>query len=137
MGLYLAVFEEDDELDGIDVGSYSDFSFFRNTVVACLEPAGAGSRFPTLILHADCDGEWTPEQSQKLDLELAEIASEFQRLPPVVLNSTWQTEVVKTFGLPLATLYDCFFDVDGESLLERMRSLAQLSINTGHPILFQ
>ena len=37
MGLYLCVFDNDDELEGVEVGSYSDFDFFRSTVTELLE----------------------------------------------------------------------------------------------------
>ncbi len=45
MGLYLCIFEHDDELDGIDVGSYSGFNFFRDTVTELLENAVTGTQF--------------------------------------------------------------------------------------------
>jgi hypothetical protein len=56
MGLYLCVFQGDEELDGVDVGSYGDFNHFRS-VVAGLEDGPPGSKYPTLILHPDSDGD--------------------------------------------------------------------------------
>jgi len=35
------------------------------------------------------------------------------------------------------TLYDCFFDIDGEPLLERLINLTRLSQRRSLPILFQ
>jgi len=136
MGLYLAIFEGDEELDGVEVGAYADFSAFRDVVVSNLEAGSAGSRFPTLILHSDCDGEWTPEQAAILKSELKIVAEAFAGLPPIPLNG-WKAEVAKMFGIRPTTLADCFFDVDGEPLLERLLGLARLSQERNLPILFQ
>ena len=70
MGLYLTIFAGDEELDGVEVGAYADFSAFRDAVVSNLEAGNAGDRFPTLILHSDCDGEWSPDEAAKLEIEL-------------------------------------------------------------------
>jgi hypothetical protein len=35
------------------------------------------------------------------------------------------------------TPYDCFFDVDGENLTERLLRLAQRATEAGRPILFK
>lgn len=137
MGLYLAVFDDSEELDGVEVGLYSDFSAFRNAVVSNLEPGGAGSKFPTLILHSDCDGQWTPEEAKKLVEELKQISSCFCELPAVTFNSDWQKEIAKTHGIAPKSLYECFIDVDGEPLLDRLISLARLSSERSLPILFQ
>ncbi|HVP52923.1 MAG TPA: Imm70 family immunity protein [Terriglobales bacterium] len=137
MGLYLAVFDDGDELDGVEIVGYSDFSAFRNAVVNNLEGSVAGSRFPTLILHSDCDGQWTPNEAAVLEHELEIISSRFRKLPPTPLNSDWQKQVAKTLGLQLNSLYDCFFDVDGEPLLDRLIKLAKLSQARSLPILFQ
>lgn len=137
MGLYLVVFDESEELDGVDVGHYADFEAFRVTVLDRLERNMRGARFPILMLHSDCDGQWTPQESSALLIELEEIAARFRELPPTKLNSDWQRSVAKTFGVELRTLYDCFFDVDGEPLLQRLISLARLSSGRQLPILFQ
>lgn len=136
MGLYLAVFDGDKELDGVEVGAYVDFAAFRDAVAAHLECGHAGSRFPTLIFHSDCDGEWSPDEAAALEVELQSIAQEFAELPPVALVG-WKAEVAKTFGLKAVSLGDCFFDVDGEPLLERLVGLARLSKGRKLPILFQ
>lgn len=136
MGLYLTIFENDVELDGVEVGAYADFSTFRGAVVSNLEAGIAGSRFPTLIIHSDCDGEWTPEQAVLLESELNVIAREFVRLPPIPLDG-WKAEVARMLGIRPANLADCFFDVDGEPLLERLLGLARLSREHSLPILFQ
>jgi len=46
-------------------------------------------------------------------------------------------EVAKTFGINPKSLLECFFDVDGEPLLERILELTKLSQEQKLPILFQ
>jgi hypothetical protein len=77
MGLYLALFDGGDELDGVEVGSYSDFGAFRDAVVAHLEEGVTGSRCPTLIMHSDSDGQWTPAEAADLERELQTIRTRF------------------------------------------------------------
>lgn len=137
MGLYLSVFNDDEEIEGVEVGSYSDFDFFRSTVTDLLENGQTGSRFPTLILHSDCDGEWCPEDCKKLVKELAIISNALKDLPAVEFHSGWQKDVAKSVGLKPANLHDCFIDVDGEPLLERMRKLGEIAIENEKAILFQ
>lgn len=138
MGLYLCVFDElGDELEGVEVGSYADFNFFRDAVVATVENGAAGTVCPVLNGHSDCDGDWTCEEANRLLAELAQIAEVMRRYPPVEFNSEWKNQVAKTFGIAPETLLDCFFDIDGESLVGRLQQLAQVSIVSGQPILFQ
>jgi len=137
MGLYLCIFDGDEELDGVEVGSYADFGAFRDCIVRELEGGRAGSRFPTLIFHADDDGQWSPSEARELEKELAAIRDEFRRRPPIPITSDWQNQVAKTFGLQINTLHDCFFDVDGEPLLERLINLAKLSQHRALAIVFQ
>lgn len=136
MGLYLVIFDNEDEVEGVEVGHYSDFADFRDAVVKRLERGVAGTRFPTLILHSDCDGEWTPQESALLESELAAIRAEFEALPPIPLKG-WQKDIAKTFGINPSNLSDCFFDVDGEPLLDRLIGLARISQTKSRPILFQ
>ncbi len=126
MGLYLTIFDDGEELDGVEVGTYADFNTFRDAVIKNLEGGKAGSKYPTLILHSDCDGQWSPSEAADLEQELMNISDEFHRLPPVQLGADWQGQVAKTFGLQISNLYDCFFDVDGEPLLERLANLASV-----------
>jgi hypothetical protein len=137
MGLYLCVFSDDDELDGVEVGSYSDFGAFRDLVTESLEGGKAGRRYPTLILHSDSDGEWTVEQCEALKQELESISSQFRRLPAIAIAAGWQSEVARLVTLKPTCLYDCFFDVDGEPLLERLCDLCDVAIENGEPIVFQ
>jgi hypothetical protein len=137
MGLYLCVFDGDDELEGVEVGSYADFAFFRNSVTAILENGIEGKKYPTLIIHSDCDGEWSPAESKKLRAELADISERFRCEPAVEFSAAWQKQVAKLLGLKPSSLYDSFIDVDGEPLLERLTRLCAVAIESGKPILFQ
>jgi hypothetical protein len=137
VGLYLAIFDEEIELEGVEIGTYADFGVFRDAVVNHLENRAAGSRFPTLILHSDCDGLWTPGEAMKLEKELETISARFKELPPIPLEAEWKKQTAKLFSIRIGTLYDCFFDVDGEPLLERLIGLSRLSQAKGLPILFQ
>ncbi len=137
MGLYLCVFEEDEELEGVEIGSYADFNFFRDAVTATLEQGKAGSVCPTLNNHHDCDGSWSPEESAGLLAELKLAEEALMRHPPVEFNSPWKKQVAKSFGISPKNLAECFFDVDGEPLLARLRQLAQISTERNIPILFQ
>jgi hypothetical protein len=137
MGLYLCIFDEDEEIDGVEVGGYADFNRFRDCIARHLEKEGAGSRFPTLNLHSDCDGEWSPSEAERLEKELVEIGDEFRRRQPIAIEPDWQKHVIRHHDLQIGTLYDCFFDVDGEPLIERLAGLARRSRERRLPILFQ
>lgn len=137
MGLYLCIFNKEEELEGVEVGSYSDFEYFRANVTQYLESGSPGSRFPTLILHSDCDGEWVTTECALLKVELELIAAAFRAFPPIPLRSGWQELVAKSIGLRPSTLYESFIDVDGELLLERLIRLCEVAIDTKLSILFQ
>jgi hypothetical protein len=49
----------------------------------------------------------------------------------------WQRKVAREFGLTRATLFDCFFDVDGEPFFDRLAQLCRVAIEQGRPIIFQ
>lgn len=138
MGLYLCIFDDaDNELGGVEVGSYGDFNYFRDIVISTVEKGRAGTVCPLLINHSDSDGEWRSEQARDLLTELGVIAKIMRAHPPVEFNSAWKKEVANTFDLHPQSLLECFFDIDGELLVERLVQIAHLSISTGQPILFQ
>jgi hypothetical protein len=137
MGLYLCVFENSEELDGVEVGSYSDFDFFRSSVTELLESGVSGSKYPTLIIHHDSDGEWSSSECELLKHELTSIANSFKQLPGVQFRAEWQKQVGKLLGLKPTSLYDSFIDVDGEPLIERLLQLCNVAIERKSPILFQ
>lgn len=137
MGLYLAIFNDDEEIEGVEIGLYSDFNHMRDIIVNDLEDGQAGSKYPVLNLHSDCDGIWSVEDAIKLEKELKDICSVFVKLPPVEFNSDWQRDIAKMLGLDPKNLLECFIDVDGEPLLERIIRLSGICQQKGLPILFQ
>jgi len=46
MGLYLAVFDGQEELDGFEIGSYNDFDQFREKIAQTLEGEERGNLYP-------------------------------------------------------------------------------------------
>ncbi len=137
MGLYLCVFQDDEELEGVDVGRYSDFSFFRSSVSELLETHGLGSKFPTLLLHSDSDGEWSVSDCKALKDELMVISEAFSRLPAIQFESEWQRDLAKLLGLRPSSLMESFIDVDGEVLVYRLVQLCDAAIAHDVPVLFQ
>jgi hypothetical protein len=136
VSLYLAVFDvEENEIEGVEVGLYSDFGRFRE-VVAELE-GEAGAKYPNLMLHSDSDGEWTPSEAAALLRELEGIEAEFLTRPPLADPGEWQAEVMRSLGLRPTTLCDSFIDVDGESLIGRLKDVCRAAIRSGQPIKFQ
>lgn len=89
------------------------------------------------MLHSDCDGTWSVEEAKKLEVELKLIKDVFATKPPVESNSEWQKQVEKVLGLMPRNLYECFIDVDGELLIDRLIQLCKVSIEVNEPILFQ
>lgn len=137
MGLYLCVRDESDELDGVDVGSYADYGRFIEQIVQHVEAGVRGSKCPTLTLHSDADGQWSPEDCIRLQDELNLVTQVLSALPAIPLSEHWQIQVAKTVGVHTRALLDCFFDVDGEPLVERMLGLCRIAIERRQPILFQ
>ena len=84
-------------------------------MVEKLEPAGCGTKFPTLMLHSDCSGEWIPTESEKLAAELEEISARFKELPPIEFAPGWQKNVAKARGIKPRNLYECFLDPAGKN----------------------
>lgn len=137
MGLYLCVRDESEEVEGVEVGSYADYGRFLDAVVKNVEGGTQGSTCPTLTLHSDCEGVWDAASCIRLRDELDMILRSFMTAPPIPLHEPWQLNVAKTFGIKPESLSDCFFDVDGEPLLGRLRALCDAAIERGRPILFQ
>ena len=139
MGLVLCIYEDresGDDLDGFQVGSYSDFGAWRDFIAEALENGAWGSRFPTLMMHSDCDGAWSPEECVALGQELETIRSEMAKLPIVPFPADWQRQVAEEVGLTPQSALDCFINVDGENLVDAIARLADLAIRLGRPIDF-
>jgi len=140
VSLYLCVFrddERDDEIDGVEVGSYDDFHTLRTAVAERLEGGTWGSRFPTLMGHPDSDGLWPPADADRLASELETIRDAFAALPATRVAGDWQAELAQKLRLSPRTFAECFIDVDGEPLLERLIALARTSAAHERPIWFQ
>ena len=137
MGLYLCVMDGEDELDGVDVGAYSDFAHFRDTVTQVIEGGTRGAKFPILMFHSDCDGGWKGPECELLESELLAITFALKGLPVMPFPAVWQQKISKQLGLQPENLYDCFIDVDGEPLLERLIGLVKSAQRHELPIVFQ
>ncbi len=138
MGLYLCIFDAaDEEIDGVEVGTYADFGAFRDFVTRELEAGNAGAKYPTLIRHSDSDGEWSVEDCQELRRELADLAAALQARPPIEFVADWQRRVAMTIGLRPQNALESFVDVDGELLIERLQSLVETALEHRSPIRFQ
>src|ERR1043166_4475637 len=125
MGLYLCIFDGDEEVDGVEVGAYADYNALRDYVVRELEGGEAESRFQALVLHSDCDGEWSVAECERLQDELTEIVEALKERPAVDFASEWQRRVAKSIGLQPQNAFESFIDVDGEFLLERLQGLVR------------
>jgi hypothetical protein len=137
MSLYLCVFAGDREVAGLEVGSYADFNAVRQAIAEELEGGSAGARFPTLMLHSDCEGEWAVGACAQLREELATIAAEMAALPPRPFPGNWQNSVAEARALKPGNASESFIDVDGEFLLRRLQGLVETALAQGQPILFQ
>jgi hypothetical protein len=137
MGLYLCIFDGDDDINGVEIGRYADYNALRDYTIRELERGKAGTRFPTLVLHSDCDGEWSVADCQKLQVELDEIAVALKGRPAIAFSSDWQRAVAKSIGLKPLNAFESFIDVDGEFLLERLQNLVKDALARRLPVLFQ
>jgi hypothetical protein len=137
MGLYLCIFDGDDEIDGVEIGPYSDFNFMRDFITRELEEGKYGSRFPTLLTHSDCDGEWSSNDCERLQKEIVEIIVALKARPPIQFVSEWQRKVAGSVGLNPQNAFESFIDVDGEFVLERLLHLAEKATKHKLSILFQ
>src|SRR5215831_7655804 len=129
MGLYLCVFssratDQDDvkELAACDVGHYSDFGFFRDAIARQLGRA----KYPVLMEHSDCDGEWTVAEMPSLRAELDEISAVFRTLPPA--EPVGAFEHTAEYREDATSLYDCFHDVNGTNLFEALIGLCDIGV---------
>ena len=137
MSLYLGVFSGETELAGLEVGSYADYNSLREAVAAELEGGTAGSRFPTFMLHSDCDGAWSIEACARLQGEIGTIAAEMRDRPARPFPSGEQRRAAAERGLAPRNGFESFVDVDGEFLLARLQGLVAVALRQKHPVLFQ
>jgi hypothetical protein len=137
MSLYLCLFISGAEADGIDAGSYGDFNRLRHYISRELENGRPGSLFPNLILHSDCEGEWSPGDCAALRYELARIIEAMRERPAEDFPQGWQVALAGTLGLRPRNALESFIDVDGEPILLRLLGLVETALSAGEPILFQ
>jgi hypothetical protein len=137
MSLYLGIFAGRTELAGLEVGSYAEFNALRQAIAAELEGGAAGSRFPTFMLHSDCDGAWSGADCARLQNEVGAIAAELAARPARPFPAEGQRAAAAARGLTPAHAAECFLDVDGEFLLPRLLLLVTLAVRQDRPILFQ
>jgi hypothetical protein len=136
MGLRLHVFglpaddDEPEEIAECDVGHYNDFGYFRDTIARHMD----SKRFPILMDHSDCDGEWTLVEIPGLEKELLEIGAAFRTLPPQEPQGAFEHTAEYRTGA--STLYDCFHNVDGENLFEAILDLCATAKVNKRPITF-
>jgi hypothetical protein len=136
MGLCLYVLgpitddEEPEEIAECDVGHYSDFGYLRDTIERHL----GSDRYPTLMEHSDCDGEWTVAEIPRLEKELRKIANHFKTLPPEKPVNASEHRSGKRARA--TSLYDCFYNVNGENLFKALLELCQIARRHKRPITF-
>jgi hypothetical protein len=137
MGLCLHVFStdfnEDDDAEEIaecDVGHYSDFGCFRDTIASKLD----ARRYPTLLQHSDCEGEGSIAEIPALERELWEIADRFKKLAAEEPMGAF--EHVAEYRAGAKSLYECFHNVDGENLFDSLLSLCAVAREHQRPITF-
>lgn len=137
MGLCLYVLDSDaggaaepEEIAECDIGHYSDFGCFRDTIARHLD----SSSYPTLMLHSDCDGEWPIAEIPRLEEELREIGAAFRKLPPEEPSGAFEHTAENRVGAE--SLYDCFHNVDGENLFEAILQLCDTARKHERPITF-
>ncbi|MFM9959015.1 MAG: Imm70 family immunity protein [Phycisphaerales bacterium] len=137
MGLCLHVFSDDfddendpEEIAECDIGPYSDFGCFRNTIAAHLD----ARRYPTLMEHSDCEGEWTLASIPTLERELREIGERFKKLPAKLPEGAFEHTAEDRVGA--RSLYECFHSVNGENLFEAILELCAVAKEHRRPITF-
>ena len=137
MGLCLHVFgpstgddEDPDEIAECDVGHYSDFGCFRDTIARHLD----AKHYPTLMDHSDCDGEWTLVEIPALEQELKEIAAKYKNLRAEEPVNAF--EHTAEYRVGASSLYDCFHNVSGENLFEALLELCRVATQHRRPITF-
>jgi Immunity protein 70 len=133
VSLYLCIFGEgdDEEIAGWQLGHYSDFGWFRDTISRHL----GASDFPILMEHSDCDGEWSVAELPGLIMELETIGAKFRGLPPEEPKGAFEHAAEYREGA--RSLYECFHNVDGENLFGALITLAREGIRAKRSISFQ
>lgn len=140
MSLYLCVFDFSDnfenEIMGVEVGSYSYFGVFRDCICKYVENNQRGSRCPYIMNHEDSNGVFTPNDCSNVLHELSLIKGVFTNIPldnDIIANMPNLLQNKK----PCKTLADCFVDIDGCNLIEQLTLICKCSIETNLNLYFQ
>jgi hypothetical protein len=132
MSLYLVILDdEEQEIAACDVGHYSDFGCFRDTIRSIANER----EYPILMGHSDCDGEWRVDELTQLKAELTSLARLFRALPPEEPKHGFEHAAERR--LNAESLFDCFHTVDGQNLFESLIELCDAGLSARRPILFQ
>jgi hypothetical protein len=138
MGLYLAIFKNEEEINGLEVGAYEYFGILRDCIFELIENSSNwGSICPTIMNHSDCDGKWEPKDCIELISELNEIKRVFQETSPYQKVIDHKKDLFNLYQIKPLNLYDCFIDVDGENLIDRLIELCEEAITNDLDIIFQ
>ncbi|HYS79273.1 MAG TPA: hypothetical protein VEM76_01115 [Anaeromyxobacteraceae bacterium] len=136
MGLYLCVFREDEELVGVDVGSYDDFERFRDAARA--RDRRLFRRYGALRVNMSPTTHWSPREAARLAGELVHLREALRQAPAQPFPSgSWQAARAAELGLAPTSLAECFFDFDGGPLFDRLLELCRVAVEAREPILFQ
>ncbi len=136
MGLYLCVFREDEELLGVDVGSYDDFERFRDAARA--RDRRLFRRYGALRVNMSPTTHWSPREAARLAGELVHLREALRQAPAQPFPSgSWQAARAAELGLAPTSLAECFFDFDGGPLFDRLLELCRVAVEAREPILFQ
>jgi Immunity protein 70 len=122
--------EEPAEIAECDIGHYSDFGCFRDTIARHLD----ATRYPTLMEHSDCDGEWMLKEIPALEKELHEITAKFKKLQPEEPANAF--EHTAEYRVDASSIYDCFHNPSGENLFEALLELCSIAKRHQRPITF-
>jgi len=126
------VLSGDRRVDTVSTESTDDFYYFRDSIHNALEDGEFGSRFPIFLRRFEPD-EWRVEELEPLRRELEAIAEAFRELPPVPLDSHWESRAAES-GAAHGSLYDVFVDTDGQPLLGRLIDLCRTAQRVNAPI---
>lgn len=139
MSLYLCVldFSEgyENEIKGIEIGSYDYFSCFRECICKYVENNKWGSKCPIIMNHEEGNGFFSPDDCKKVLNELLVIKRVFENIIPD--NSTLQK--VKKYKKIQSSmvLRECFTDVDDCDLISQLEMICELSVQKELNVYFQ
>lgn len=140
MSLYLCVFDFSDtyenEIMGVEVGSYAYFNVFRDCISKYVENDRRGSKCPYIMNHNDSTGVFTPEDCKNVLHELSLIKNVFLNIPTNNDIIEQNSHLLQDKNL-CENLADLFVDIDGCNLIEQLELICKCSIKTNLNVYFQ